>query len=305
MTPAETADAILSRAVRRRVTVPSGLEIALLDFGGSGPLALLHHANGFCAGVFGLVADALRERFHVVALDARGHGDSTKPMDPAAYRWECFADDLLGVATTLASEEAAHGRPARVALGLGHSFGGTTTLTAASRRPDLFERIVLVDPVIPPPSETVIPPERRERIGQLASAARDRNPVFPSREEAQRAWAEKRFFSAWRPEALALYAAEGLRDRADGRVELKCPGEVEAWIFEAGGGRDVVEVARGMSTPAIFLWATRGDFARPAYERVASVMKRARVEDADAGHLVPMERPDLVVEAALRFAAEG
>ena len=51
MADARTADAILADVIRRRVSLASGLEIALLDFGGDGPLALLHHANGFCAGL--------------------------------------------------------------------------------------------------------------------------------------------------------------------------------------------------------------------------------------------------------------
>jgi hypothetical protein len=34
-------------------------------------------------------------------------------------------------------------------------------------------------------------------------------------------------------------------------------------------------------------------------------MPDARVEEVDAGHLIPMERPDLVAAAALAFAAPG
>ena len=45
---------------------------------------------------------------------------------------------------------------------------------------------------------------------------------------------------------------------------------------------------------------TLEDFVR---EALASRMPAARVEEADAGHLVPMERPELVVSAVLRFAA--
>jgi pimeloyl-ACP methyl ester carboxylesterase len=305
MSELRSATAILADVRRRRVALPSGIEIALVDFGGEGPLALLHHANGFCAGVWGLVADGLRRGFRVVAMDARGHGDSSKPEQPEAYRWACFTEDLLGVAGILARERAATGGAARVALGVGHSFGGTAMLMAASQRPELFERIALVDPVIPPPEARHVSPERRAHVGRLAGAARERNPVFASREAAQRSWAEKRFFSAWRPEALALYAAEGLRDRPDGQVELKCPGEAEAAIFEASGGLDVFGTAAGMTTPALFLWARRGDFPRAVYEKLASSMTRARVEDVDAGHLAPMERPDLVLEAVLRFVAES
>jgi len=291
---------VLRRVSRSRVPV-GGVELAVLDFGGDGPLALLHHANGFCAGVFGLVAERLVERFHVIAFDARGHGDSSKPERPDAYVWSRFATDLAGLAQHLLT---VHGQE-RIALGLGHSFGGTSTLVAASRHPALFERIALVDPVIVPPPGSPITPERAERIARLASAVRERQSVRASRAEAIAAWRERRFFSAWDPRALALYAAEGLRDRPDGQVELKCPSEVEATIFEAGEGVDLMSAARGVSVPALLLWAKGGDFPRSLFTTLAAVMPNARVEDLDAGHLAVMEAPDLVADAVLRFCDGG
>ncbi|HYB12107.1 MAG TPA: alpha/beta hydrolase, partial [Myxococcota bacterium] len=242
---------LLPGVKRRRLKVGPGIEIAILDWGGSRPLALLHHANGFCAGVWGVVAQALHPFFRVVALDARGHGDSSKPHDREAYRWECFADDLVRVAELLAAEQP----EGRVVLGMGHSLGGTATLVGAARRPELFERIVLVDPVLVPPSGVAIPPERSERGKSLADAARDRQRVRASRQEARRAWAGRKFFANWDPRVLDLYAAEGLRDRPDGQVELKCPGEVEAAIFEQGGKLDSLAAAHDLAVPALLLWA--------------------------------------------------
>jgi len=44
---------MLSRVRRRKLALrDSAIEIALLDWGGEGPLALLHHANGFCAAAW-------------------------------------------------------------------------------------------------------------------------------------------------------------------------------------------------------------------------------------------------------------
>jgi pimeloyl-ACP methyl ester carboxylesterase len=290
----------LAGVKRRRLQVGPGIEIAILDWGGSRPLALLHHANGFCAGVWGVVAQALRPYFRVVALDARGHGDSSKPQQREAYRWECFTDDLVRLAEILAAEQT----DGRVALGLGHSFGGTATLFAAARRPELFGRIVLVDPVLPLRTGMAVPLERAEHGRRLADAARDRQQVRPSREEARRAWAGRKFFANWDSRVLDLYVAEGLRDRPDGQVELKCPGEVEATIFEQAGTLDPFAAAQGLIVPALLLRAREGDFSRAVYDSVAAAMQHGRVEDVDAGHLVVMERPDLVADLALRFVRE-
>jgi pimeloyl-ACP methyl ester carboxylesterase len=294
-------EAWLPDVARRRVALATGVELALLDWGGEGlPLALLHHANGFCAGVWGLVAAKLRARYRVIALDARGHGDSSKPAGPDAYRWERFPEDLVALAEHLVRGLGV----GRVALGLGHSFGGTALLGAASQRIELFERLVLVDPVTPPAPGSDAERVRRPHTNALAAGARRRAHVFASREDARSRWGRRSLFAACDPRALDLYAAHGLRERSDGRVELKCPGEVEAAIFESAS-IDVFAWAKGVRAPTLFLWAKRGNFPRATYEKLAASMPDGRVEEVDAGHLVPLERPDLVVDAVEGFSASA
>lgn len=297
---APEARALLARATPRRVALAE-VELALLDFGGDGAPALVQHANGFSKGCYALLAAALAPRFRVLALDARGHGDSTHPESPGCYAWSLFADDLAAVAARLASELGV----ARLPLAIGNSFGGTSLLGAASRLPELFERLVLIDPVTPVAGAAARSPERRARVAELVERAGKRRHEWPSRAEARAFLAERELFAAWHPTALDLYVLDGLRLRADGSVELKCPGAVEAAVFAAGEDVDVEALARGVAAPALWLYATRGSFSRPRYEALAASMRDARVEDLDAGHLAPMERPALVAEAILRFAGAG
>lgn len=293
------ASAWLPHVERRRLRLASGVEIALLDWGGDGPLALLHHANGFCAGVWGLVADALRDSFRVVAMDARGHGDSSRPTGPRAFAWDRFVEDLVDVAVQLAAERG----ETSVALGLGHSFGGTSLLAASARRPGLFGRLVLVDPVTLPPAAG-LDSRRLERSSSLAEGARRRQQRFASREQARQRWAGRPLFARFDPRALDLYAVHGLRELPEGGVALKCPGDVEAAIFSTGP-LDVFALAPRVVVPTLLLWARQGNFPRSVYQALADRMPAAHVEDVDAGHLVPMERPELVVAALRRFCAEA
>jgi pimeloyl-ACP methyl ester carboxylesterase len=203
----------------RRFSVPGGgpgIRISLLDWGGEGAPALLHHANGFCAALWDEVSRALRPRFRVFALDGRGYGQSSAPGDPEEYAWLRFADDVAAVAEALVGEL---GRP--LALGLGHSFGGTATLVAAARRPELFEELVLVDPVVHAP-EWSRQPVVSATAAQLAERARRRRRHWSSREEAARHFEARELFAAWTPRARALYVAHGLRDAEGGGVELAC-----------------------------------------------------------------------------------
>ena len=43
----------------------------------------------------------------------------------------------------------------------------------------------------------------------------------------------------------------------------------------------------------------------PRTKLLAASMRAGRVEDVDAGHLVPLERPELVVAAVETFGAEA
>jgi len=288
---------LVQHATRRTIALPArDIEIALLDWGGDGPIALLHHANGFCKGLWTPVAAGLRERYRVIAIDARSHGDSSKPAGAGAYDWERFAEDLLGVAERLAADDPR----GRIALGVGHSFGGTAMLGAAARRSDMFDRLILVDPVTPP-SPGSWTPERVARVRDLIERARKRRSSWPTRAAARASLAKRELFATWHPDALELYLADGFRTLDDGSVELKCLGAIEAEIFAGSAGIDVATLARGVATPTLFLWAARGSHPRALYEQLAASMAHARVETVDAGHLAPMERPDLVVAAIERF----
>lgn len=103
---------------------------------------------------FARLAERLADRFHVVALDLRGHGDS--PWEPPWHLEQHVADVL----------EAA---PPEPAAWLGHSFGGRIAYETAAAAPDRVERLVLLDPAIR------IPPH----VGLAAAenARRDRSYV--------------------------------------------------------------------------------------------------------------------------------
>jgi pimeloyl-ACP methyl ester carboxylesterase len=289
---------VLEDVQRRRIALPErGVEIALLDWGGEGPLALLHHANGFCAATLDLVARPLREHYRVIGMDARGHGDSSRGTGARPYAWHEFGADLAAVARTLAKQ---HGR---VALGLGHSFGGTSMVLAAAEEPALFDRLVLVDPVLREPRNAIAyDPERLAHASSLVERASRRRTVFPSREAARENWRDKELFVNWVPRAFDLYLCEAMVDRTDGQVELKCAPETEAAVYAEGGLSDVWGPTAGLATPALLLWARHGDFPRGVFEAFAARLRDARIQDLDAGHLVSMEEPELVVSAALAFA---
>ena len=100
------------------------------------PLVMLH-ALGPDAHDWDEVALALDERYHVFALDQRGHGESARP---GIYSFEAMRDDLNAFADALSLN--------RFTL-IGHSMGGTVSFLFAEQWPDRIEKLIIED--TPPP----------------------------------------------------------------------------------------------------------------------------------------------------------
>ena len=92
------------------------------------------HGGNQSAHSWDLVSLHLASRYHVFALDQRGHGDSEWHR-AADYSVEAMAGDLEAFVEALSLE-----RP----VILGHSMGGMVTLALSQRRPDLPRAIGIV-----------------------------------------------------------------------------------------------------------------------------------------------------------------
>jgi pimeloyl-ACP methyl ester carboxylesterase len=283
----------------RRIRLPGaepGVELSALDWGGEGELVVLHHANGFCAATLAPVAVQLRDRYRVVALDARGHGEST-PVDPlgegSPYAWSRLAEDAEQAVRALLERT---GRSS-VAMLVGHSFGGTLMLRVAERLAERVGRVLLCDPVLlplPSPSE----PSPAMQGNAMAEATRRRRDHFESREAAFEHCRTRGLFARFAPESLALYVGEGMREVEGGGVTLACDREVEAAVFEGGLFEEVVRDLEQATARVLFVHAGRGNFSLDYYRTLADRIPNASVCSEDFGHLFPLEVPDRAVALA-------
>lgn len=268
-----------------RITV-NGVTLAVTDHGsaageGARPLVLAH-ATGFCGAVWQPLVTPLRERFRVVTLDQRGHGDSDKP--DTAYAWRDFSSDLAGVIDALGLRDVD---------AVGHSKGGAAVAGVAAHHPGRIGRAVLLDPVlISAPVPGGDPPSNL-----LAEGARRRREVWDSREQILASYASRPPFDAWRRDFLEAYVAGGTFVRADGKVELKCPGEIEARVYEGASQSSSLEYLPLITIPTLLVAGERSLTFPPERARhAASLLRRGRLEILPGvGHFVPMEAPDAVL----------
>jgi pimeloyl-ACP methyl ester carboxylesterase len=98
------------------------------------PAIVLLHGVASNARIWITTAPPLAERFHVLALDQRGHGESDKP--DSGYDFASVTGDLLAFI-----DELSLARP----IVAGHSWGGNVALEVAATHPERPAGIVLVD----------------------------------------------------------------------------------------------------------------------------------------------------------------
>ena len=123
---------------RVRWSLPSsdGVDLEIVEFGGSGrPVVLLHGLMGR-ATTWWPVARELIRHGRVLGPDARGHGRSGRPDPAAPDPWspERMATDVVELVERVG--------PAAL---VGHSMGGLSALLAAARRPELVTAVVVED----------------------------------------------------------------------------------------------------------------------------------------------------------------
>jgi lipase len=292
------------------------------DGGGVRPAIVLLHATGFLARLWQPVAEALASRFDVYAYDTRGHGDSDKPPpDGENYHWRNLVADLRGFcdALGLRASTVVHGPSHEPALGkgpepqelvngepgvaiAGHSSGGAAAAYLAATHPEYVSRLVLFEPIIFPAQ--FLPPE--DRRNELADGARKRRRVWSDTDEIIEAYRTRPAFARWRADVLRLYAEHGTFQREDGQVELKCPGEVEAEVFDHSRSLDTWEQLPEITCPALVMHGELTPEPFPSLmAQFAQRIPNARLETVpDAGHLAPMERPEPVAQAILSLADE-
>ncbi|HET8576643.1 MAG TPA: alpha/beta hydrolase [Methylomirabilota bacterium] len=149
-----------------RTVAANGLRFRLYEWGPAGTApALLLHSQAAHSHWWDWTAPLLADRFHVVALDLRGHGGS-EWAEPPAYAFTDHVKDVVAVLDALGW---------RSPLVIGHSMGGYIGALLASLHPERVGALGIVDTLA----------EWREEQESWARRQLERpSPQFASREEA-------------------------------------------------------------------------------------------------------------------------
>ncbi len=265
---------VTARGVRTRV-VEAGE--------GNGPPLLLLHGVMVSHREFDDVIDPFAERFHVIAPDFPGFGESEKP-NPARYAYgiETFAEATADLV-------AAFG-VGRVSI-LGHGLGGAVALTLAATHAELVQRLVLVDALCYP-----APQSFRTRLPHLPVIG---GIVF------KQLYGRALFRAYFRDEVYTPGAPVPL-ERIDEHYDLfNTPSAREsahAVMKSMLDTRAIVARLSRVTTPTLVVWG-RDDRIHPVAHasRLARELRGAKLEIMDAAHSPHEERPRELVAIVTQF----
>jgi pimeloyl-ACP methyl ester carboxylesterase len=272
-------------SVQDEMITLNGLRFHYRNWGSpSAPPLILLHGTTFHARMFDPLARLLSDRYRVLALDQRGHGETEwanvyRP-EPALADFAAFVE-ALGLA--------------HFSL-LGYSFGGAVVYSYAAQYPERVERLVMVEAggAAAPPSP------RMQAMLQRWNVPR----TFDSPDEAER------FVREVIPRSggteVGQFVRDGLRLQADGRWTWR-------WDPAILGGN--------LAPSAEFLWSALPRISCPTLyvrgadseliplalgEKIAAALPRGQLANIpDAGHFPFFANPTAFLAVIRDFLLQG
>lgn len=251
--------------------------------GNDGVIQFLH-ANAYTPGCYTQMFDKL-SNYKIIAPEQRPLWDNSDPERFSS--WGVLADDII-------SHMDKVGR--KGVIGIGHSMGGVASWLAAIKRPDLFSRLILIDPVILPLSYTLgmqwIPMNLKRKYVPMIKIASRRRDTWTDLSSAKQYFLSKKVYQRFDDRALDDFTNYGLKTHTDG-VTLAYP---RAWEAKVYGTAPYLWGKMSKSPcPLTIIRAEYSDVIDDeGWKKIQSKVARGHFIQADgAGHLVPFEQPEL------------
>jgi pimeloyl-ACP methyl ester carboxylesterase len=266
----------------------NGVELAVEQLGASAreaprPLVLLHGFTGFRQDFAPAIEALLPHAPRILALDLRGHGESTHAGDEASYTLDALAADVAAALAVLGV--------ARCDL-LGHSMGGMLAQRVALTAPERLASLALLSTSAEPLAwidESMLKLAahvgRTQGMAKLTEILRARAPQDPARSEPdrrlEREWGEVRFWG-WR----------------DARILATDPAAYQALGLAMKHAPDLRPTLRRVACPTTaIVGALDAEFLEASARLAAAIPGARHVVLPDAAHQPQLEAPGAFVAA--------
>jgi len=250
------------------------------EAGAGEPVVFLHCSSG-SSGAWAPVMEHLAPGYRLLAPDLLGYGRNAPWPRKAALA----PDGELGVVEALLDVA---GQPVHL---VGHSYGGTVALSAASRFPRRVASLTLIEPVA---FQLLRGADELDGWREIAALA-ERHLALVS--QGLDAAAAEAFVTYWTGPKAWQRMPDAARDSAV-QSAVKVAAE---WLLMFAAENDLDAIG-GIEAPTLLVCGGRTRRpARRVVEIVCQALPHARYHEiADAGHMSPLTHPADVAEAIRR-----
>ncbi|HEV3114949.1 MAG TPA: alpha/beta hydrolase [Candidatus Binataceae bacterium] len=264
------------------------LRLHYLDWGNKdGPPLVFLHGGALTAHTWDVVCLALRDQYHCLALDARGHGDSDWADD---YSHERHCEDITGFIEQLGIVRT---------VMVGQSMGGLNSIVYAGRGGQRLSGLVIVD----------VGPELNlggtQRIGDFIRDTPEAESIDAFIEKAME------FNPRRDPVLLRRSLHHNLRQLPNGKWSWKWdPNRMRSGMSKIEdhieGMRKLWTQVEKIDCPALVMRGGKSDvFSDANAEKLAANLRKGRwVRIDNAGHTVQGDNPRDMVAALREFFGE-
>jgi pimeloyl-ACP methyl ester carboxylesterase len=274
----------------------NGLSFHYLDWGGADrPPIVLLHGGGLTAHTWDMAALLLRDRYHVLALDQRGHGDSGWTPDDQLGSDNA---ELMLADTSAFIESLGYGRLTLC----GMSMGGMNAIRYAARHPQHLVALVIVD---------VGPEVLQQGVLELEQFRRDTETLRRFEDFLERA---VHFNPQRAPAHLRYSLLHSLKPVADGwtwkqdhrpRPQTGDGSAEQEDVERERRAQALWHVVDTIKTPTLLMRGARSHIlSAEAARRLAERIQRCElVEIPGAGHSVQGDNPQAFAQELDRFVS--
>lgn len=276
------------------------LRLHYVDWGNEGapPLLMVHGGRDHCRN-WDWVAQRLRDRYHIIAPDLRGHGDSEWAVG-GTYGLMDFVADIA---------QLVHQKKLAPVTILSHSLGGNISLHYAGLYPESVARMVAIEGLGPSPKmlekrrDKPIQDRLTDWVDTLRKLSARSPRKYPTLEDAlSRMQEENPHLSAEQARHLTIH---GSAQNEDGTYSWKFDNYVRAFSPLHLSPKQTYALYARISCPVMLVRGTESWASDPVQDGRASHFANARVENVEgAGHWVHHDQLETFMELTESFLGE-
>ena len=267
-----------------------GAELPYLYYEGGTPQILFAHATGFLPWLWHPIIEDLTPPNQAWVPYICNYRD----CDPekGGLAWDIIAKDL----SVLCSAQNIKNH-----LAVGHSMGATVLTIAAASLGMQPRAMILIEPIFLP--EEFYSMDIKLKDHPLASQSIKRKNSWKDENAALEYLKSKSLFAGWDEQILQFYLKYGMEKQQEGELKLACSPRNEAAMFMGGKSTNPWPLIKKLTCPVLVVEGEKSSNKEFVdLPKAVSLLSDGRYKSVpDAGHLIPMQKPQEVAKIIKEF----